>query len=489
MDAPPVADTLPESSSEMLACDACEEEARNDVICHKWSGSAYQFLQMAPQRWSQDRQATHQFLDGGIYSVDCGTPLYTFHTKYAQDLLEWKKNPRVCTIPAVTANHTLVFPMYADIDFKLSVARFGTDTVILLARIMTQEIQRFYPDADFFECIVCTKTGDAPLKDGFYKHGLHLHWPGVRLRVDAAKQIRVALVAALDRHADWSALGEAPIDWGLAVDESVYNGGLRMLGAPKAEPCKSCPKKRKAAGQGAKRGGCAACQDGHVYDPSVYELCTVVRGGDVDEAAMGRYSRNLVLLLQKVSVRCDNDIVAETPGFRVFPGCPSVTKAKKSEFPGAKSRLPVVTDPKKIEIVYAHLHRHGYDKAKVYSVRVQESPATTKSQEPTVVYKAYLDPSSEGAKWCANKRGDHNKRTVYLILLKDMGKYVSQMRCTCTCPATRFDQLECRKYKSPAKLLFTEERDRLFPHTATNPSSKLRLEEESLLRDFPELRK
>ena len=228
---------------------------------------------------------------------------------------------RMGAVPPLTENHTMVFPMYVDLDLEARVPELRTEVLERIVIRMNAQVQRFFEDRHpAFECIVCDKSGGAkPLDGGMYKHGVHLQWPELRVTVDQAYELRVSMIAGLDME-DWAeGLDAARVDWDKAVDKAVYAKGLRMVGAPKANKCPKC------GNQTARRAQCQRCKRKGVYDPSHYKIAFVVVGDERHEARTKYFADNVLRLLIATTVRCEDETV--TPGYQRYVGCPVVPSA------------------------------------------------------------------------------------------------------------------------------------------------------------------
>jgi hypothetical protein len=415
---------------------------------------------------------THLLLDGGKYFVGEDT-MAVFRTK-CRDAVEAGE-----MVP-VTENRTQFFPMYVDLDLQVAAETLTEEAVVAMASIMNAQVHRFFVGrGEPFECVVCTKQGPSkPLgqpPDGassssqqavapLYKHGVHLHWPELIVDVDRAFEIRESLIAGLERAAWAHLLGTDPVPWRDAVDEAVYSGGLRMVGAPKASKCSEC--------RGA-REGCAACKrSGHVYDAAAYGLCTVLRGQQVDDGARNALASNFVNLLRRTTVRAP-DTARLTEGYARYAGCPVVvpqrrgTKRKSALPPGVGALEPryrkgaEVTDPRALSILRRHLVLHS----PVYA----NSRMTVHRSEKGDSYRVAL--SGEGATHCLNLGADHRSQHVYMVVRRGVKDTpMSYMKCWCRHDTAerRLSGAPCKDFESPMRVLEKEEVYRLFPRKAEN---------------------
>lgn len=385
---------------------------------------------------------THLLLDNGRYHVEEGK-MDRFQNLLAQAI-------RDDNVLCITENHTTVFPMYVDVDLKVPAPALDDDAVARMARVMNAQVQRFFEDRhEPFKCVVCTKkegVAATATEDGRFKHGVHLHWPDLLVTIDRALELRASMVAGLERE-DWSVdLCTSEVAWDEVVDEGVYSGGLRMVGAPKARKCPKCKAVRNTP--------CDVCcgnNNGHVIDAqSKYGLRMVLLGGVVDADARASLAANLVRLVKATSVRAPKT-AEETPGYQRYVGAPVVSRKRKAAAVEAKyRRRPEVTDPAVMRILQKQVARHSplYANARL---RVFTDGVT---------YKVSL--SGEGGTYCLNKEGDHTSQNVWMEVCKHRGEHASRMRCYCRCPVQRVSGLACKDFASRPKLLDLNDAARLF---------------------------
>ena len=385
-------------------------------------------------------------------------------------------------LPALQEVHTFHFPLFFDYDFKVPVDTLDDEFMVKVAEIMSQQVARFFPpSAPSVVCVVCCKScGGVRHTAELYKHGLHVHFPKIIVTHERAKQIRIGVLLALDSK-DWTThLMLARPPWESILDEGVYKasengGGLRMAFAPKAEPCKECPK-------GDSQKGCQGCGNvnkNHKIDWSHYVLFKAFVGGAVDAELTQRLGGHPMQLWQHTTVRCD-DATPLTPGYEVFAACPlqsSVPAAakgskKRSSRGGVldddASRLPPkfrkydeVTDPKIVEIMKRHVCRFS-DKYETCRITVRWNGAQ---------YRVLL--SGEQARWCKNKKGYHNGQRVYMEVYKSKSAVtsVATMKCWCECKTVRDSGMMCKDYWDMPTQLMPEEHARCFSVTTTGNGS------------------
>lgn len=427
---------------------------------------------------------THRLLTGGCLTVpDQMAP--TFRGKLAEDM-------SLGTMPCLMEVHSLVFPMFVDLDLKLPSATLGDDALEKLAAVMNGQLSRFYANATApFRVIVCTKTPppssppaasssaaspSAAGKGALFKHGVHLHWPDVRVNYERALEIRLSMVEGLCRvfapcaatadDADASAaalLGHAAVDWEDAVDESVYKGGLRLLGAPKASDCPECRSRTS-------KFGCPVCGGANnrkVIDPAVYGVHAVLLGDRFDPRGVRATVKNHTDALRLTSVRCD-EAATLTEGYARYAGCPVLPSGgKRKADAGLESRFkrhPKVTDPRILEIVRHYLvkfHTHYADsRLEVYF--------------DGNTYRVKLH--GDGASFCLNKNGTHGSNTVYMDIQRNkFGTFAPTMRCWCRKPEVRAGGKSCKDFFFTRGAIEQEHVNRLFPNECGDMPTKLEM--------------
>lgn len=428
-------------------------------------GETHAFLRSRYLPKGDLRPITHQLLDGGNLHVR-DTEMAEFRACVARDMAQKM-------LPPVTENHTVVFQMFVDFDGKFPVAFLSREAHVRLGAVMNATMQRFFDDrlGEDLVCVVCVKTGDAPPYGdaGLYKHGVHLHWPQVRVTVDQAYEIRAAFLAALERE-DWTPhFGTNAIPWDDAVDQSVYAKGLRVVGAPKAARCTACHNVT------AQRQRCAECDGrGHVYDDSVYELGSVVVGTERSEERTTRMRANPRRVVDATTVHCDAGTAA-TPGYRRFTGCPAVAqKNGKRRLENPQSRITGrfrhdgdVTDPETLRIVRKHLILHSPHYQNT-TITVRRDATHDKKTQCLIVtkYRVYL--TGEGARYCLNKQAEHRGNQAYMDICKTIGGgHGSVMNCWCTKSDIRpLTGQGCNNYCLAPKTLSKDDNLYLFPASA-----------------------
>ena len=169
-------------------------------------------------------EPTHTVMTGGRYYVSDGENADTLQCLIKDAIGLARRDPGNVQLPCLAQLHTQVFPFYVDMDIKVPKADLSKADVVRMVARMAGQLARFWPDnAEPFVCVVCRRTGNATSDSSGaaigvegpprYKHGLHVHWPGVRVDVDMTRQIRVGMIAGLDRDTWLETLGIVHPDW------------------------------------------------------------------------------------------------------------------------------------------------------------------------------------------------------------------------------------------------------------------------------------
>lgn len=117
---------------------------------------------------------------------------------------------------------TDVFPLFADLDWKSQVTR---EQLLEVAKFVSQQAFLIYaPSSREHKVVVATRQ---PVeRDGHYKNGMHIHWPGIHTTAASAQVFRRTAVERC-REKFQEMVGTS---WEDTIDEHVYRGsGLRML--------------------------------------------------------------------------------------------------------------------------------------------------------------------------------------------------------------------------------------------------------------------
>lgn len=369
------------------------------------------------------------------------------------------------TIPSINEKRTTHFPLYLDVDLKVPVARLEADVVVRMASCVNAKVHLFFEGTPPPTVVVCARGGAAKeVAPNAYKHGLHLHWPKLVVDVDRARQIRLAMVHALD-FLDWTdALGTSRVDWDDALDDGAYRTGLRMVGAPKASPCKTCAKDKPVH-----CGECWKINNNHVVDERAYEFCTCLTGVDVDVALTRRLAGNATYLVQQTSVRCKDASTPRTEPYAVYANCPKVVDAPSAKrrkttggggAPSGGSTRTEVTHERVLRVVRRHLVQHSpnYENSRA---RVFFDGKST--------YRVHL--SGDGSNFCLNKGDHHTSEHVYMEIFQVRGRrgtsgyFASRMRCWCKKMTVRpASGKTCEEFRGDEKKLTPMEVPALFHH-------------------------
>tara|TARA_B110001450_G_scaffold257061_1_gene290814 strand:+ start:17575 stop:18888 length:1314 start_codon:yes stop_codon:yes gene_type:complete len=359
---------------------------------------------------------------------------------------------QVVEMVSVSECRTLTFPMYYDLDMKLPMQILNDDAIQSIVRIIIQQTLRFYPvemHETLGRCIVTNKSGSAiaDAETGLYKHGVHVHFPRIIVDVDSARQIRMGVLNGLAYSLiSWTEiLGVDPgDDWNDIVDDSVYNTGLRMVGAPKATKCRECKPSQVTS--------CSSCHrqnNRYVIDDRYYKICMSLDADGKRNAEQEKLLRNWARLFTSCTVRTRNGTLP-TQGYAIYPGCPQLTVSQLSAATnGRKRKTPLssltgagkrpidrrftdeITNAKAIEIVRKYLLRYS----------TMYATCTLKLFRNGNTIRVKL--AGDNSKFCINKEGHHRSNNVYMDIVRRGGNADSFMKCYCPCKTARESGLNC----------------------------------------------
>lgn len=298
-----------------------------------------------------------------------------------------------------------------------------------------------------------------------FKHGVHVHWPGVVVDITRAYQIRRGVVLALARGAQRLAqhvgtlFSECQLED--VVDGAVYSTGLRMIGAPKAQLVRSANLARPY--QWTMYNNNTHQLMRYAIDPRCYMAAMVVRGGEVDADALreggsiGRSAKDIwQTMAEWTSVRCADDTPV-TDGYVAHSGLHVITgpaprappgKRKKTEAASASTPRNYdepVTDAEKLRVIKDMLVQIGHDK--------KTGQSHYRDTEITVHYSAkqhqyHVNLRNLGCTYCLNKKDYHRSNRAYMqILLKDKAAY-AVMRCYSSRARQGSMEMSCKDFKT-----------------------------------------
>lgn len=115
---------------------------------------------------------------------------------------------------------TSVFPLFADLDWKTPVSR---ERLREVAKFVSQQAFLIYAPSSAEQAVVVA-TRQPVERDGHYKNGMHIHWPGIYTTAASAQVFRNTTVERCRERFG------CDCNWEDTIDEHVYKGsGLRML--------------------------------------------------------------------------------------------------------------------------------------------------------------------------------------------------------------------------------------------------------------------
>ena len=435
-------------------------------VLNTHSTEAYAFLKALV---TKDADWTHACLTGGLFRVREGP-----HADGLDELLAKAiryDEPLRPTLPPLTQRRTFHFPLYVDLDLKLARAVLDDDAVRRIAATLAKAVMRFWPgvnDPALFECVVCTRTGDAECVDeakGLYKHGMHVHWHRVVVDLAMALQIREGMVLDVAHDERLAELNAecGPIAWADAIDASVYGnaktqsqGSLRLVGCPKAVKCPCHGKDPPCAH------GCDSANNHCKVDPRVYAFRAALRGEEECAEYAARLRAKAALLVKHTSVRAPEG-AARLPGYAVYEGCPAPGAGKRA---GARGAAAVPPEFKRAEEVgSAAVHAVVKRLLRAHSAMYEPTHFKVKRSSHRGTTRYFVDLWGEHANYCLNKRDFHPGNRAYMIIeppAKRASGYTSRMRCWCRCEKPRPTNQFCRNASSLPVALDSQEAALLF---------------------------
>ena len=406
-------------------------------------------------------RVTHLLLDNGCITLRSFEMLQEFRSNLKMD----KMNN---SMPSITENHTTNFPMYIDFDGELLTTTISDTALLRMATIMSSQAHRFFPERHvkekIFQCIVCSKPGegerlgeDLPPR---YKLGVHFHWPNLFVDIDRAYELRQSFIAGLDLENWEEHFQEHRLDWDKQIDASVYRGGLRMLGTPKAKKCSSCTKSDCTC---ITCGGC-----GYTYILKAYEIHSLVLNGAVDSDLTSSLKGNFGLALEATTVRANENTLL-TSGYRRYEGCPPVPAYHFTT--SGKRKMPVneryTSMPRKLEARFKRQEDiydpeiHAIVRTLLLKMSVNYQRTRLSIRFDGKVYKILM--SGDGAHFCLNKGGMHGGNNVYAEIKKDKSRqFKIFMKCWSEKPALGVSGCPCSSFISKGYTLNDQQTARLY---------------------------
>jgi hypothetical protein len=445
-----------------------------------------QFEECSDNRRRKGFPETHCVLTGGTFHIydDKLNDLYAALGGYVT--LAGIENVEM---PSVSECHTVIFPMYYDLDMKLPIDTLGKDAIQSITRVVLRQTLRFFPEGmheRLGRCIVTDKTGNANMNEetGLYKHGIHLHFPYIMVDIDRARQIRMGVLNGLISYlGSWEELlGIDPGDkWDDMVDDAVYNTGLRMLFSPKATKCKLCP-----PGSGScQEPGCRGQNKKHIIDTRVYKFCMALGADGEIDADYARSLENKCNLITKCSVRAPMGTEI-TQGYAIYPGCPRLTTTQlTAASTGRKRKVSISSLDGSAKRPIDRRFKDDITDAKAraiaqkYLLKFSEVYATCPIKLSRCGNNIRVNLRGDDAKYCINKMGYHNSSNVYMDISRTGSNAFAHMKCYCPSNTTEGRKLgvTCAKMSSiitERKNISQADLDVLFVNTSKveNPTTQ-----------------
>ena len=246
------------------------------------------------------------------------------------------------------------------------------------------------------------------------------------------------------------------------LDVSVYNTGLRMIGAPKHKRC------RCTVGT-----DCSLCNNARItFDKRVYKMALALRDGVRDEAWESHLNRNALELIRLTSVRSFH---CDTPGFKPYPGAPelpSTDRRRKRSLAGDVAKLPatfrrsdatMALTSSRLDVLRQMLRKHYDGYANTYVSEVRQ-------------YKKQLRVLLQGeySTYCLNKQDFHKSNRVYMIIKRSSIGTETYMKCFCPCAVARGGgayKIPCKEFTSRSIFMEPEHIKGFFGDEATPSKS------------------
>jgi hypothetical protein len=444
--------------------------------------SVMRFLNSKRETYTQllDRNSTaamtHTFLDGRFPGK------FFIPEAYAEEFLECvARDIERGTLPPLNELRSDVFRLYVDLDMVVP-----ADTAIdveHVAKAITSQMARFVPDGSRVRCIALT-TPPVDKGGGRTKHGAHLHFPDLLVAPEQALRMREAAIAALQRD---DAPGMAAVDWAEAYDNAPYSnpcGGLRMVGAPKADKCPEC----RNAKQAAKACRNVDCVRGRVVVDRRYTFAFCLRRDGTRDNELGRLlRRNAGCLVRLASIRATaEEMRAPRLEWAPFPGCPNFNPLQQRHKQPALSGKRTREFPEEKKSMQDKWSRRQYDAnekqrgalTNIFRARFPDPVAgdvygrvciskvnyAKREAGEKTGRKLYAQFTGEGESWCLNIGRDHRSNRVYGVVTSDG---LAWLQCHCSCPTSEGRKKgPCSRFTSAVKKLSPAELAVLFPDDA-----------------------
>lgn len=448
---------------------------------------------------------TYTLMTGGKGSVP--PELYDrFLQAYAADVADNVQDPslKLCITEIATPIHRL----YMDFDLKTKerfVDFYSQHMVEFLLLPVQKVVKTFFPTAREHELWSIVAVGGERMEpDGTWKYGIHAYWADLFLTHEQSLDIRQSTLYALqvsslflffcmsrtarqidllqEKHGEQPAILKNSLKD--VVDANIYSsaGGLRMLGAYKAQRCKECQKQRTR--------GCAHCHGGYQYGKIRYMVTTVLdsEGQPVVQETQ-RLQADVLYALRRTCLRSP-ERTESSASFARPEGAPpylpagAVEKNKKRKQPASAgpparpyartAELPpdgaAVMKAWRGDLLPAD--HPAVLELQVYLNQQVNMPAYNRThikdvlKRPTAKGHDYLvHVQGAGSGFCYNVGRDHNNHGVYFYI----DQFSFYQRCFCRCnelEGRRSGKL-CKEYISEPFPLTQRLRSLLFPNSST----------------------
>lgn len=409
-------------------------------------------------------------MDGGKYFLP-EEEFDKFYELAAKDIIQG-------TFLCLAMVRTRVFPLFFDIDFEIeSSFHFTNGLKEELINIINTNIAKYFPVEEHAKILktIVLAANPREIDDGRkLKHGFHIHYPHLMVVAEMAVQIRSSIIAGLQL------LSSIPVnDWTKAIDISPWNGSgsLRMLGAPKANPCDVCKGKKV---------DCLKCANSRYLNhiPSYYKLDSCYHNlPPIRDSMKEIVLKNLVKLLMATTVR-SKEGTEPNANYKIYEGAPAAEAVFKNS--SARGKPPIIVDPENTKAV------SGFSTYTAVNNKEMIDMAETMVQSYATMYKntrvAILKVNKqrttyivglhgEGRNYCLKQKRDHRHNRIYAKIIHD-AKWNTMYMCT-GCPDD-----DCRNWNSRPKYLTSRQQELFFPPTSDTVKKAKTTSYDKLVMDY-----
>jgi hypothetical protein len=415
---------------------------------------------------------THLLMSGGKYCIPQDFE-ETFLQEYAK---EWSAGRHNYFIEC----RTNVFRMLADIDADDD-HEWTEEDVLSMVKPWQEIMSQLFPDMSPEQLRVTTATTKHKLdKDGAIKNGVHLVWP--ELWVDTQRALVIAQVV-LQHFERTQKRAQGRKSWHEVIDACVYDGnGLRMIGAYKHAPCKTCKKQGQIPVEtmdGNKvKVKCPRCRGNRCLEERdrVYLVQYILDGrGQRMPEEEKLFLDDAQYMISQTSIR-DTTRARESVKLSNMPQWfSSLELTKQTKVPQLRKAFKDVPELQK-HVLHekgsipsgskdSHVIDIGSSTFSIIDRLITSLPnyrdaritrvSSFKTRDGTPMFVALTNSN-----FCLNKGSNHESEHIYFWIFADGIK----QRCFCRCPTERKHGL-CSKFTSAAFPISDAVRVALFPNS------------------------